>query len=309
MAFQRGTYGIEFDGQPGAPFRKLWIPVVLVLVVVLPLLVFRSCGGRTERDAVADEDLGQTRYRMPEVEAKRERPSLWRHFLNFGFRGQADPEERVPQTAGMTGHGNRWLDADIASKPETKVQSPDVQRLLEQVVQLETADDLVNARLVLHQILLRKDAEDVRAFVERKIGAVNTALVFGDRLMPEKERHRIVSGDLIGKLAQRYGNTQAYVLRVNGIDRADRLRIGREIWVLNQPVFELTVFKKASSAVLTLNGQFFKRYEVGAGPSVDVPVGTYVVRDGILARLGLRGADAEELRVLLSVAVAVVVGE
>ena len=192
---------------------------------------------------------------------------------------------------------------------QANTQSPEVKRLFEAAARHEAADDLVNARLVLNQILLRKDAEDVRFFIERKIGNINTVLVFGDRPMPEKTRHQIAPGDLVGKLAKRYGNTQDFLLRANGIDQPNRLRIGREIWVLENPAFEMTVFKKAANAVLTLNGQFFKRYETVAGTPPDMPAGTYAVRDGILPRLGLRRADAEELRILLPPGVPVTVGE
>jgi LysM repeat protein len=307
MSLQRGSYGIEYDEQQGSPFRKLWIPAALVLVAILPLLFFRSCGKPDEREAALAEELGQTRYRVPEVETKRERPSLWRHFLSDWRSGRKARDAAADESA----RGDRWLDAETASPASVlaKVQSPEVKRLLEQAARHETADDLVNARLVLLQILLRKDAEDVRAFAERKIGVINTALVFGDRSMPEKARHRIASGDLVGKLAKRYGNTQAYLLKANGIDQPSRLRIGQEIWVLENPVFELTVSKKTASAVLTLNGQFFKRYETGPGKPPGVPGGMYAVRDDILARLGLRSADADELRILLPSAVPVVVSD
>lgn len=281
MSLQRGTYGIEYDEQQGSPLRKLWIPAALVLVVTLPLLFFRSCGGPAANGQVTDDAVGQTRYRMPEVDTVRERPSLWNHFLNFRrYRETDHAAEPMPPPAspGKQDGGQTTADKPL---PAPTVQSTDVKKLLGQVTARETADDLVNARLILHQILLRRDADDVRAFVERKIGSLNTALVFGDRPMPEKARYRIVAGDLIGKLAKRFGNTQEYLLKANGIDKPELLRIGREIWVLQSPVFELTVFKQSNSAVLTLNGQFFKRYETGIGLSANVPSGLYVIRNKI----------------------------
>ncbi len=282
MSLQRGTYGVEFDGQRSSPLRKLWLPAILVLALGVPLLVLRGCSGRSDTQALADEEApGQTRYRVPEVETRRERPSLWRHFLNFGRR-----EETSAAVAGDGGAapatGERWLDAERKTMSAAAVRSVEVQRLLEQVASHETADDLVAARQLLHQLLIRRDAEDVRAFVERKIGEINTTLLFSNRAMPEKVRHRVVSGDLISKLAKRFGTTQAYLLQANGIDRPDRLRIGREIWVLDKPAFEVMVFKQAATAVLVLNGQFCKRYAVGLGPAADIPAGTYAVRNRVL---------------------------
>jgi len=281
MSLQRGTYGIEFDGQQRSPLRKWWLPAILVLVIGAPLLLLRGCAGRSGPSGQADEAApGQTRYSVPEVETRRERPSIWRHFLNFGWRGGAARSQQTVD-GGTPTAGERWLNAERKTAPATTVQSAEVKSLLEQVARHETADELVRARQVLHQILIRRDADDVRAFVERKIGEINTALLFGDRAMPEKVRHRVASGDLISKLAKRYGTTQAYLLLANGIDRPDRLRIGREIWVLDKPAFELTVFKQTASAVLVLNGQFCKRYSVGLGPAADVPAGTFAVRNKV----------------------------
>ena len=277
MSLQRGTYGIEFDEQQRSPLKKWWLPAILVLVIGAPLLLLRGCAGRSDPRGQADDTApGQTRYSVPDVETRRERPSIWRHFLNFGWRGRATEE-----AAETTASGERWLNAEHKAMPTAAVQSADVQRLLEQVARHETADDLIAARRVLHQVLIRRDAQDVRDFVERKIGEINTALLFSDRAMPEKARHRVASGDLISKMAKRYGTTQAYLLQANGIARPERLRIGREIWVLDKPAFELTVFKQAASAVLVLNGQFCKRYAVGLGPSADVPAGTFAVRNKV----------------------------
>jgi len=277
MPLQRGTYGIEYDERQGSPFRKLVVPAALILAVIVPVLFYRGCGGSSAREPAREEGAGQTRYRAPEVETPRERPSLWKHFLNFKRNAAGGAATPAAETAASA-KGEGRHDAEGGSLLPARVRSEEVKKLLEQVIACEASDDLVNARLVLHQVLLRRDAEDVRAFAERKIGTLNIALTFGDRPMPEKVKHRIAEGDLIGKLAKRYGNTQDYLLRANGIDRPEMLRIGREIWVLQEPAFELTVFKRASSAVLTLNGQFFKRYEVGIGKTTDVPLGTYALR-------------------------------
>ena len=185
MSLQRGTYGIEFDGQQRSPLRKWWLPAILVLVIGAPLLLLRGCAGRSGPSGQADEAApGQTRYSVPEVETRRERPSIWRHFLNFGWRGGAARSQQTVD-GGTPTAGERWLNAERKTAPATAVQSAEVKSLLEQVARHETADELVRARQVLHQILIRRDADDVRAFVERKIGEINTALLFGDRAMPK----------------------------------------------------------------------------------------------------------------------------
>jgi hypothetical protein len=100
MSLQRGTYGIEFDGQQRSPLRKWWLPAILVLVIGAPLLLLRGCAGRSGPSGQADEAApGRTRYSVPEVETRRERPSIWRHFLNFGWRGGAARSQQTVTAA------------------------------------------------------------------------------------------------------------------------------------------------------------------------------------------------------------------
>lgn len=271
MSLQRGTYGIEFDERQESPLRKLWLPATVLFVLAIAALFFRGCGGdEPERDLLEEGELGQTRYRLPQVETQRESPSFFKHFV-MTRRGAA------PSADGAVAGGAPERAKDAAPQA-AKGASAEIRTLLDQVTAFEAADDLVGARQTLFQILPRRDADDVRAFIERQIGNVNTTLVFGDRPMPEKTTHTVAAGDVISKLARRYGNTQDYLLRANGIEKPESLRIGRVIWVLKAPVFELTVFKRSNSAVLTLNGRFFKRYETGHGRPELIPSGTYVIR-------------------------------
>lgn len=276
MSLRRGTYGIEYDENQGPDFRRLWIPLVLVMVVVIPALFFRSCVNDGREDKPEDE-LGSTRYRLPEVETDRERPSLLKHWF-FSRRAReaaANPGEGV--AAGRVGDTARAATAAALEQPPRKLP-PEVQRLMGQVTELEDADDMPGARKILLHLLTRRDAEEIRAFVERRIGTLNIAMALGDRTMPEKTRHKVVAGDVIGRLALHYGNTIDYILHVNGIDRPERLRVGREIWVLQNPVLELTVFKRTKKAVLTLNGQFFKSYEVSLGKPEQLTPGSYEIK-------------------------------
>ncbi len=279
MSLQRGTYGIEYNENQGSGLRKLWIPLVVLMLVLMSALFFRGCGG-DERKNNREDELGSVSYRLPEVEPDRERPSLLKHWF-FSKRAREAAEKSGEGVAERrVGDAARSATEAALAQPPRKLP-PEVQRLMELVAEHENADDLANARQVLLHLLTRRDTDEVRAFVERKIGALNTAMIFGNRCMPEKTRHKVVSGDVIGRLARSYGNTIDYILHVNGIDRPENLRIGREIWVLQNPVFEMTIFKRAKKAVLTLNGQFFKSYEVSPGKSEQLPSGNYEIRNRI----------------------------
>ncbi|MDD4102595.1 MAG: LysM peptidoglycan-binding domain-containing protein [Kiritimatiellae bacterium] len=279
MSLQRGTYGIEYDENPGSGFRKLWLPLILLITVMISALFFRGCGGDGQA-AKPENELASARYRLPEVETERERPSLLKHWFFSKRAREAGTKPGGGVIQGRVGDAARSATAAALTQPPRKLP-PEVQRLMEQVAEYENADDMPGARQLLLHLMTRRDADEVRAFVERKIGVLNTAMAFGDREMPEKARHKVVAGDVIGRLARRYGNTVDYILKVNGIDRPESLRVGRMIWVMQNPVFELTIFKRAKKAVLTLNGQFFKSYEVSLGKYEQLASGTYEIKNRV----------------------------
>ncbi len=285
MSLQRGSYGIEYDERQSSSVRKFWLLVALIPAAGVGFLFVRGCGDGHPDASLTDDGVGRNRRyeAAPEVKVARERPSVAKHFLNVWGTPESATAEKPVAPAAPPAKVSGWRGSKAAppSTPTVKVQSPEVKALLDQSAAREAEDDRVGARLILQQVLVRRDADDVRAFAERKIGSLNTALVFADFPMPEKVKHRVAAGDLIGKLAKQYGCTQEYILKVNGIDRPELMRVGREIWVLKNPAFELTVFKRNNSAVLTLNNQFFKRYTVGVGKAESVPGGTYVIRGKI----------------------------
>ncbi len=282
MSLQRGSYGIEFDERHGFPVQKLWWAAAWVPLAALGFVFVRGCSGDKPASAATEDPALAARFDAPEVRADRERPSLFKHLFQRGEKqapaAAAGTERAADEASPMAG----WASSAAGKTPQDlKIQSPEVKRLLGQAAALEAEDDLVGARLLYRRLLVMKDAEEIRAFVERKIGEINITLLFSNRPSPEKARHRIVSGDLVSRLAKRYGSTQEYLLKANGIDKPSLLRIGREIWVLAKPAFELTVFKRGGTAVLTLNGQFFKRYAIGVGKPGESPNGTYVVQSRV----------------------------
>lgn len=95
MSLQRGSYGIEFDGRQGSPLRKLWVLLAGLPVLAAALMFFRGCSGVPARVPEDGESVGQTRYRSMEVETERERPSLFRHFLNLGGRKKSSLQSRL----------------------------------------------------------------------------------------------------------------------------------------------------------------------------------------------------------------------
>lgn len=284
MGFQRGTYGVEYDQNQKSSTGKLWL-----LSVVIPLLaiflVLRGCFMGSSNGGYSADDTSHTESLAPEVKVERERPSIATHFLQSWrnkLRGEVATESERP--AAMGG-GDQALIEESGNKrhvEEVKIETlglPDeVARLLKRAQELEDSGDLVSARMILQKLRLRLDAATVRPLVEKRIGEVNTKLILSDKPMPGKLLYTIQSGDLVSRLTHKYGNTEEYILRVNKIDHPEKIRIGQELWVLDNPIFELMIDKSDFKAVLLFNNSFFKTYQVGLGDPGTVPAGSYEVR-------------------------------
>jgi lipoprotein-anchoring transpeptidase ErfK/SrfK len=100
--------------------------------------------------------------------------------------------------------------------------------------------------------------------------------------MPEKVEYVIQSGDYLGKLAATFNTPVALIAKANNIQGAN-IRIGETIRLLdgNNHVFALSVSKSRNDLLVTLDGQFFKRYRVSTGEHNNTPVGTFKIVDKI----------------------------
>ena len=277
---QRGKFGIEFDDGESFPFRKMvWLAALIPAVGAL-VLIFRGCSG--ER---APGETGQPGVEQPPVyPAQPAKRGERAPFFGFGNERKAAEDARPapppsipPSASGKNAAAARPKPLPTPTDDTAKAMPDALQKKLAEITAAEQQNDLLAARSMLLALHKTPEGRTIQEFLERKLARLNQSLLFGDRPMPGKTVHKIQAGDLIGKIARQYNTTQEFILKANRIDNPGALRIGRELWVLNKPNFCLTVYKKAFTAVLTLNGEFFKRYPVGIGPSQDVPAGTYAL--------------------------------
>ena len=115
-----------------------------------------------------------------------------------------------------------------------------------------------------------------RASVEARLGEINvylaTSPVPGDR----KIQHTVASGESLAKLADRYVCPISLIKRINGLND-NNIRLGQKLVILDHPQFAIEVSKSANTLLLTLNGEFFKRYPVCTGAGGKTPSGTYQI--------------------------------
>lgn len=279
----RGNYGIEYDPEQGVfSFRKIALLLLLIPLALVVVLIYRGCGTEEPSPAqIAGTDNLEAAYGVSGETGGKDRTPFLKG-ISKDLADAATATRKAPQPREIalnppTRTEPVPVEPSAATDPQTDSIPAALQKQLKLAEQNVAKDDLLGARAIL--LAMRKDSEaaNIREFIERKLEKINQTLLFSDRPMPGKTVHKVMAGDLVGKLARSYNVTEEFLMKVNSIENASGLRIGKELWVLNKPNFCLTVFRKSCSAVLTLNGEFFRRYTVGIGPLQDVPIGTYAV--------------------------------
>lgn len=211
-------------------------------------------------------------------------------------QGKADEAPGVENTAAST-QGN--TDAPPAASTPAKKDKPaavplpvaatgdlkpapaEVVALIEKGQAAEQRDDLGAARAAYEEALASGKCGESTALVESRLGDVLVKLVMSQREMPEKVDHAIVRGDLIDKLARKYGTTAALISAANGISNPNNIKIGDRLRILDHPKFAIAVSKSQNWLLVTMNGKFFKRYTVGTGRYNRTPIGTFKISDKI----------------------------
>ena len=118
--------------------------------------------------------------------------------------------------------------------------------------------------------------------IEGFLNELAMPLLASQRPMPGKVEHVVQSGDYLGKLAATYNTPVALIAKANNVQGAN-IRVGETLRLLdgNAHAFALAVNKTRNDLVVTLDGQFFKRYRVSTGENAKTPVGTYKIVDKI----------------------------
>lgn len=150
---------------------------------------------------------------------------------------------------------------------------------LRDAVAAKDAGDFLKARELALAIWKSSAGTQLQRDAESILNEVNIALVLSPRPMPEKEEYVVQSGDSLERIAKRYGTT-IELLRAGNNIRGSLIRAGDRLRVFNGK-FAVSVSKSANDLVLTMNGDFFKRYRVGTGEYNKTPIGDFIINDRI----------------------------
>lgn len=247
MSWRSGTYGLQ--GSFGDERPPLW-PRLAAVVVVLAIVLFgvRACR------SLDRETVEQRRTLAQEASAA--------HEVGLPPQERALPPRPPP-----------ILNDDLPAKVRAQILSADA---------LVVRSDLAAAFEAYQSVLTLDSNALVRTEIEDRIGALAIPLTVSRLPMRGKIPYVIQRGDAVSLIARRFGVTQEYLLRANGLSDPNKIVVGRELRVLDHPVFEIVVSKRARTLTVTLDGRFFKRYPVSVGRADETPVGTFVIRSRIV---------------------------
>jgi hypothetical protein len=232
----------DFDSYR-APNRKPW-GVIVVLLVVGALVYWFFFRDAPEK---------------PEPEARSPKPG-----------------EQSTQVQSVVPDRGAPAEEDVASA----VPTADVAMLMDEAAQLADSDKLVDARLKYLAVLKHATDPLVRRQIERKVAPINIELLMSPRRMPEKEDYLVKSGDSLERIARRFGTTTELIQTCNNVMNPNIIKAGDRLRVFTGS-FEMVASKARHDLVVSMNGEFFKRYRVGTGRYGKTPVGTFKIREKI----------------------------
>ena len=294
MSLARGKYGVEYnprqvdDGSSGLG----WV-VVAVVAVALVSLVCTLIG----------------RYRAKRADEAPPAPVASTETVPFGRPAEAVGPKPVPEPV---------VEPPPAPKPDSDPSSASkrparVRNLLMRLEEAEKAKDVEMAVTTIETIraLPGTPAADIDDKLARRLGVLNVMRLFVLRNAQWVAAVVVKRGDSTSRIAAEHGSTLASLAKLNG-GNVDKVVVGQRIYVMNHPRFNLVVRRRSRTADLSLNGKFFKRYDL-EGDVAGKP-GAYEMTErkrALWKDLGIRlsNADRTELEMLLPAKTPVLVSE
>lgn len=250
MSLARGRFGIEYNPRRLEPESSGlgWLVVAIALAAFVSLtwtLVKRVRAKRAEVEMVA----AAVESTVP-VDA--EPPSVPSAATTQAFRALQP------------------LDASLAHRP------PKVRNLLMRLEEAERRKDVEMAVTTIETIraLPGSPAADLDDSLARRLGALNIRRLFDLRNAQWVKTVTVGRGDSASRIAAENGSTLASFALLNG-GNVDRVVLGRKMYVLNHPRFGLVIHRRTRTADLSLNGKFFKRYDLQG--DVNIRDGAYEI--------------------------------
>ena len=296
MSLARGKFGIEYNPRQAErePSGLGWVIALAALAAFVALawtLVRRIRAGSEEAALVAAVE-------GPAAPAQTSQPS----------QPSQPPQPPLPST-DSTFQAFQPLNAELARRP------PKVRNLLMRLEEAEKRRDVEMAVTTIETIraLPGSPAADIDDSLARRLGALNVQRLFDLRSAQWVKTETVGRGDSATRIAAENGSTFGSLARLNGgRDKVEKIVIGQKLHVMNHPRFNLVLHRRTKTADLSLNGKFFKRYDVIA--PVRAAEGNYETSANLRSfwfdkGISLKPADRAELETLLPPKTPVLISE
>lgn len=173
--------------------------------------------------------------------------------------------------------------AQAQPKDPADKTSLEAQQLIEEALTLRDEGKIIAARDKLNQALNMQLSPQIRTGVMNQLAALSETWLFsrnvieGDTLTGY---HLVRPGQLLSRIGRDHNVPYEILMRINGIDRPERLQAGRQIKIVHGP-FHAVVNRTALTLDLYLQDMYVKTYQVGLGrPEHTTPAGRWVVAPG-----------------------------
>ena len=286
MSLARGKFGIEYDPRKLEPESSGFGWVVLVAFAALISLA-----------AVIVRRIRSAEPLQGGVEIATAEP--------VARSAAADVPQKPVETNEVTGTVVR--DTEFTRRP-TKVKN-----LLMRLAEAEKSRDVEMAISTIESIrsLPGSPAADLDDALARRLGTLNIRRLFELRSAQWVKTVEVRRGDSSSRIAAENGSTLASLARLNG-GNVDKIRLGAKLYVMDHPRFNLVLHRRTRIADLSLNGKFFKRYDLQG--EVEARDGAYEISDrrkGFWEVFGpiFKKGDRSELDMLLPSSATLLVSE
>ena len=150
-----------------------------------------------------------------------------------------------------------------ASREVVSHRPPRLRNLLMRLEEAERRGDVEMAVGTIESIraLPGSPAADLDDALARRLGTLNVRRLFDLRCAQWVKTVEVRRGDSASRIAAENGSTLASLARLNGGD-VERIRLGAKLYVMDHPRFNLVLHRRTRIADLSLNGKFFKRYDL-----------------------------------------------
>jgi len=286
VSLARGKFGIEYNPRQmeHEPSGLGW---VLAAVAVAALVSLTWTIVKRIRAQRADAAVDVIEARQPVNESQK-----------------ADPSPPVLAPSGV-------VPEEVRST--YRMRPANVRNLLMRLEEAERRKDAEMAVSTIETIrsLPGSPAADIDDPLARRLGLLNIRRLFDGKNAQWVKRVTVRRGDSASRIAAENGSTMASLARLNG-GSCDRIAVGCQLYVMDHPRFNLVIHRRTRTADLSLNGKFFKRYDLPA--AVEAQEGAYELPEkkrAFFAKGGIRFRpdDLSELETLLPKGAPVLVSE